>query len=222
MLSREQARIETELIGQPEILLNAQGEQLLSAVEQYISRFVILPVGTLLPVALWTLATHLYGQFESFPYLAIVSPTKRAGKTQLLKTLELLARASLRCTFPSPAVLYRVINDRQPTLLLDEVEFLSGRKSDHALAVIAILDAGFEAGGMVPRCGGAKGDKLEYFSVFCPKAFASIGRLPDTLADRSIVLHMQHKARTEKASRFSRQARREGPQGGVIQLLENH
>ena len=40
------------------------------------------------------------------------------------------------------------------------------------------------------------------FSTWCPKAIAAIGRLPDTLADRSIVIRMQRKAPAEPCERL--------------------
>jgi len=42
---------------------------------------------------------------------------------------------------------------------------------------------------------------LVRFSCFCPKAIASIGRLPETLADRSIVIRMQRKTAAEVCER---------------------
>jgi hypothetical protein len=46
-----------------------------------------------------------------------------------------------------------------------------------------------------------KGDLLE-FSPFCPKAFAGIGILPETVADRSIAIALQRKPRKVTKERF--------------------
>ena len=43
--------------------------------------------------------------------------------------------------------------------------------------------------------------QLASFSCWCPKAMAAIGRLPDTLADRCIVIRMQRKVAGEKCER---------------------
>src|SRR5258706_16149917 len=40
------------------------------------------------------------------------------------------------------------------------------------------------------------------FSSWCPKAIATIGRLPDTLADRCIIIRMQRKAIHEECDRL--------------------
>jgi hypothetical protein len=42
------------------------------------------------------------------------------------------------------------------------------------------------------------------FSVFCPKAIAGIGKLPDTVADRSIPIRMKRRAPNEAVERFRR------------------
>lgn len=200
-----------------------RGGELISSVETLITRFVILPRAGRLPIALWTMATHLFDVFDAFPYLALTSPAKRSGKTRLLKVLQLVCREPLRFTSPSAAALYRVIQDKKPTLLLDEVEFLTRTNSELTQAITVILNAGFERGCMVPRCGGPKGDKLEYFSVYCPKALARIGRLPETVADRSLAISMQRKRPEDKVERFIyHRAQRETQtlKTGITEMLE--
>jgi hypothetical protein len=46
------------------------------------------------------------------------------------------------------------------------------------------------------------GLRLARFSSWCPKAVAAIGRLPETLADRCIVVRMQRKTVAEKCERL--------------------
>jgi hypothetical protein len=192
----------------------SEAPDLLGSVEDFVGRFVGLPAGCLLPVTVWITATHVFESFQYFPYLAILSAVKGCGKTRLLQVLECLCQKPSRYTFPSAAVLYRTIQDRKPTLLLDEVENLSNPRSEVAKDIRAILNAGFEAGGKVPRCGGKRFDKVEDFTVYCPKAFAAIGNLPDTVAHRSIVIHMQRQRRTESVERFTR--KRVAPQAQAL------
>jgi hypothetical protein len=53
--------------------------------------------------------------------------------------------------------------------------------------------------------GGAKMNELQTFAVFCPKAFAGIGKsLPDTITDRSIVIRLERRTREEQVERFRR------------------
>src|SRR6266850_345678 len=48
----------------------------------------------------------------------------------------------------------------------------------------------------------AQPSRLERFSCWCPKLMSAIGRLPDTLADRCIVIRMQRKRADEKCERL--------------------
>jgi hypothetical protein len=43
---------------------------------------------------------------------------------------------------------------------------------------------------------------LKFFPVYGPKAFAAIGKLPDTLADRSIIMTMRRRRLDQKIERF--------------------
>ena len=48
----------------------------------------------------------------------------------------------------------------------------------------------------------ARRSGLAKFSCWCPKVMAAIGRLPDTLADRCIIIRMQRKRADEKCERL--------------------
>jgi len=164
--------------------------QMLAAVEAFFQRYVALPDRTLLPVALWATSTHLFECFTTFPYLAILSAVKGSGKTRLLEICEQVCARPWRASTVSPAAVFRKIASDSPTLLLDEAEVLSNPRSEVAQALRAILNAGYRAGASVPRCEPPK-HEVHNFPVFCPKAFTAIGRLPDTIADRSILIQMQ-------------------------------
>jgi hypothetical protein len=174
---------------------------LVSSVEDYIRRYAVLPQRAYLPTALWSIATYMPKAFGCFPYLALFSPAKRCGKTRLLEVLETLVSRPWRGTAPTAPALYRMLSD-SPTLLLDEVEGLNrGNASETVQAVNAVLNAGHRKGATVPRCVGKKYE-LEYFPTYGPKAFAVIGRLSDTLADRSIIVTMQRRTEGQRIERF--------------------
>jgi hypothetical protein len=89
-----------------------------------------------------------------------------------------------------------------PTLLLDEVEMLRGKdKSETTQIILAVLNAGHRRGATIPRCEGPK-QEIRHFPVYGPKLFAAIGRLPDTLMDRSIVIHMVRRTKAQQVERF--------------------
>jgi Protein of unknown function (DUF3631) len=174
---------------------------LLGNVEHFVRRFVVLPECAYLPLAVWAMATYFSKVFEAFPYVALVSPVKRCGKTRLLEILELLSESPWRGTAPSAAALFRMMGE-SPTLLLDEVEALTARHaSETQQTILAILNAGHRSGATIPRCDGPK-NQLKYFPVYGPKAFAAIGRLPDSLMDRSIVITMQRRRPDQPVERL--------------------
>jgi len=177
------------------------GPELLSAIEEYIKRYVVLPAAAYLAAALWAIATYASEWFDCFPYIALVSAVKRSGKTRLQEVLEPLVRDPWRGTAPSPAALYRML-ELAPTLLLDEVEMFNGNnKSEPTQILLAVLNAGHRKGSTIPRCEGPR-QEVRQFHVYGPKLFAAIGRLPGTLMDRSIVIHMRRRSRTEQVGRF--------------------
>lgn len=96
--------------------------------------------------------------------------------------------------------MFRLIEKEHPTLVLDEAEFLSGR-SDRAEAIRSLLNAGNRRGTTVPRCVG-QGHEIAEFRVYCPKVLCRIGKLPETIADRSIVVPMQRRKPCESVERF--------------------
>jgi Protein of unknown function (DUF3631) len=169
--------------------------------EKFIRRFCILPEVAYLPLAVWAVATHVPLAFDAFPYIALLSPVKRCGKTRLLEVLELLCAKPQRVTTVSSASLFRMMED-VPTLLLDEVEALrSNKPSDTTQAVLAILNAGHRRGATVTRCE-PPNHEVRHFPVYGPKVFAAIGGLTDTLADRCIIVEMHRKTTSQAVDRF--------------------
>jgi uncharacterized protein DUF3631 len=178
------------------------GPTLVKDVEAFLRRFVVLPAHTILPLALWAIATFAFKLFDAFPYLAITSPTKRCGKTRLLECLELLSHEARRAANPSEAALFRMIEKYGPTLLLDEAETLNG-KGERAEYLRALLNAGNRRNASVPRCvGHGTNQDVQDFSIYCPKIVAGIGRFPDTVTDRAICILMQRRKNSEVVSRF--------------------
>jgi hypothetical protein len=154
-------------------------------------RFASRPQQT--AVTLWVVHTHVFDQFETTPYLAITSPMKQSGKSRLFDVLALFAARAWLVITPSEAVVFRKIDASSPTLLLDEVDAIYGqKKGEHA---------GHRRGATVPRCVG-QDFRVKDFKVYSPKAFAGIGNLPSTVADRSIPIHLQRKRRDEEVEKF--------------------
>jgi len=190
-----------EIAAELGIKLASPPPDVIGEAERFIRRFAILPDAAYLPLATWAVATYVSQAFDAFPYIALVSPAKRCGKTRVLELLEVLCLKAWRGTSPTSAALYRMMAD-SPTLLLDEVEALRGKQvSEVSQAILAVLNAGHRKGATVPRCDGPT-HEVKHFPVFGPKAFAAIGGLPDTLADRSICITMQRKTASQTVARF--------------------
>jgi putative DNA primase/helicase len=130
--------------------------------------------------------------------LVILSPEKRCGKTTLLQVLSRLVYRPLFSCNISPSALYRTIQKYSPCLLIDEADsFLSNNEE-----LRGILNAGHtKEDSFVIR---TNKDSLEpeIFMTFGPKAIASIGKVPDTLIDRSIKIYLKRKRLEEKVKKL--------------------
>jgi hypothetical protein len=155
-------------------------------------------------IALWVAHTHAFAAADITPYLSVSSAEKRSGKSRLLDTLECLVPRPLRAAAISEAALFRSISvDPPPTLLFDEVDAIFGIRARPREDLRALLNAGFARGTKVHRC---VGDSFQVaaFDVFSAKALAGIGRLPDTVEDRSIPIRLRRRAASEEVERFRR------------------
>jgi hypothetical protein len=164
---------------------------LLDDVAAFVRRFVVVSDMQADAIALWVAHTHAAEAAETTPYLVLTSAEKRSGKTRLLEVLELVVHEPLPTANISDAALFRAIKELGPTLLLDEVDAIFGGKAREREDLRGLLNAGYRRGAVARRMGGAKMTTLEAFPVYCPKAFAAIGKLPDTIADRSIAIRLQ-------------------------------
>ncbi len=175
------------------------GASLLKDIAQVFSRYVVLSPRMAEVVALFTLYTYVFPDTFVSPLLAIQSPLMRCGKTTLMELLSCLVSKPLLQANASTATVFRVIEHACPTLLLDEADrWLFGNKE-----LYGVLNSGWRSGSAsVMRC-----DKETYevrkFSTWCPKVLALIGNLPETLADRSIVILMRRRAADEHVDRLS-------------------
>jgi hypothetical protein len=190
-----------ELKAEPTPEREIDGEKLIRDTETFIGRYLVLPTGACLVMALWALATYLAEVFDVFGYLCFQSPLPRCGKTRAIELLELLARAAWRGITPSEAGLFRFLATG-PTLLLDEVgSFTEKRKSERDQALLAILQAGYRKGATVLRWE-MNTRQPEKIPVYGPKAFCLVGSLPQALADRCIIIAMQRRRADQPLARF--------------------
>lgn len=174
------------------------GAALLDELAAVFRRFIVLPDSSPEALALWTVFTHAHDSFQVSPRLAITSPVKRCGKTTLLSILGVLVPRPLSASNVTAAVVFRVVEAARPTLLVDEADtFMDGRDE-----LRGILNSGHtRAAAFVVRCVGDDSEPRR-FATWTPVAVARVGRLPDTLADRSIAIPMRRRSSGEHVERL--------------------
>ena len=89
---------------------------------QLFRRYIVLPKGGAEALALWALHAWTMEAGDISPFMVLVSPTKRCGKTSALIILYYITPRSELASNISPSALFRYIEDVRPTLLIDEAD----------------------------------------------------------------------------------------------------
>src|SRR6476646_3023676 len=111
----------------PSSIHNSPSSSLLDALASLLPRFVILPKHAAETLALWIVHTYCFQFRDVSTYIGVESPEKRCGKTTLLGVLGKLVNRPVVASNISPSAFFRVIEEMQPTLLIDEADtFLQG------------------------------------------------------------------------------------------------
>ena len=149
-----------------------------------------LAPGAPLIEALFCLMTYVFDVCDTAPYLLYSSATASCGKSTSLERHEAVCCRAQKFTDPSPAVIYRLIEDERPTILLDEAEILD-EKSSRAGEIKALFNEGYKRSGKVPRCEEENGKLIvKWYGVYGPKVLAKIGNFKGTMLSRGIVIHL--------------------------------
>jgi putative DNA primase/helicase len=178
------------------------GAALLERLRQVFRHYIVLPKGADVVLALWVLHTWTFNAGEISPFMVLVSPVKRCGKTSVLILLYYLTPKSELASNISPTAIFRYIEETRPTLLIDEAD--SFVKDNEELR--GILNSGHtKAAANVIRNVEINGEhKPRRYSTWAPKAVAAIGGLADTLEDRGIRVLLQRKPPGAKVERLRR------------------
>jgi hypothetical protein len=165
------------------------GNRLLRRVEDLLQGHFILELGLPLLLSVWDFHTFMYDLFSHTPYLDINSPVKGCAKTTLAAAIARLSKNGMLVVNPTGPSIFRTIDQERPTLVIDEAAL-----QDSCLLTIA--NAGFsKMTGVVPR---AFKDGVRKYNIFCPKVFASLNPLPETVMDRCIRIPMKGLRREDK------------------------
>ena len=183
----------TRPAGAPSAPSTAPSLNVLSLVLALIEDHISITPAERMAIGLWALHTYVFDrQFKVTPRLALLSPMRGCGKTNVLILLEALCRRAFRADDPSAASLYNELWHRPGTpFLVDEGDNLQLFKNSGS-PLLRLFNSGHRRGGTIARfiSGWSK-----RFSTYAPLAIAAIGELPLPLMHRAILINMQRPRR---------------------------
>jgi len=176
----------------------------LAELTETMHRHVIADSPTITAAALWAMHTWCMDFLTISPLAHITAPEKRCGKTVLLTALSKVVCRPLPASNISPAALFRSMELWQPTLLIDEADtFLRDNEEARGL-----INSGlYRETAYVIRTVGDDHVPTQ-FRTWGAKVVCGIGKLADTIEDRSIPLRLRRKVPGERVDniRLSDQA----------------
>jgi putative DNA primase/helicase len=178
------------------------GAALLDEIRATNNRFIVLPMLADVLLTVWDLHTYVFDCFGYTPYLHVTSPEKECGKSTLGELMNHLCANATTPGGMSAAAMFRRIESRKPTLLLDEWDTLS---DENRQAALNVLNTGFKWNGVYTICDGDD-HEVRDFHTFCPKAIFGLAeaKLPDTTRSRCFALTLQKKLPDEKVEKLTR------------------
>jgi hypothetical protein len=179
------------------------GEGLLHDLAGVVKRHVVIDDHSVVATVLWTILSYCADLVDTLPLLVVLSPARRCGKSRLLTVLDRLVRRAMSVVLITPATVYRSIEQFHPSLLLDEADTLFRDSHGNENGELrAIFNSGFTRDqAWVPRCVGENAE-VELFSTWAPKVVALVGKLPDTIYDRSIPIRLKRRSKSEVIKAF--------------------
>ncbi|MGI9038094.1 MAG: DUF3631 domain-containing protein [Gemmatimonadota bacterium] len=174
------------------------GGDLLSELRRTLTCLVVLPEHADVATSLWILFTHAHDAWEVSPILCITSATKRCGKTTLMHLLSALTPRPLLTSNITPAALFRIVEACSPTLLIDEADSFFASRDE----LRGIVNSGHRRGSAYVIRTAGDDHEPRTFATWSPKAIAQIGRPPETIIDRSMVIGMRRRAPDEAVERL--------------------
>jgi hypothetical protein len=192
------------------------GAELLTEVANAIGSYVVMDAQQRDATALWATFTHAHDLRDYAPLLVITSPMKRCGKTRLEETLARLAPKAQPSSGLTAALMPRLIERHHPTLLVDEFDAMMKGDKEMAEMLRGLLNSSFNRAGAVVlklvSVGGGDWQERQ-FSIWTPACIAGIGRVPETVEDRSVIIRLIRKLTGERVKRLR------GEDGGELAVL---
>jgi hypothetical protein len=161
--------------------------ELFNEVKRYFMTHIDQPEWASMLEAVWVFGTYVFDTFEAFPYFYLFGE-KGSAKTRILDMFSILGNMGGGAVLinPSPASLFRAIHSLQPTVCIDELQDMEkDEKSDNWKDILNMINSGYKRGGVVARIK-PNTFAVEYFNIYCPKAFASTTPPHPVLATRCL------------------------------------
>jgi hypothetical protein len=160
-------------------------------------RYVVVHDDVAIAITLWLLFSWVHEVAVHSPLLIATSAEPDSGKSTLLGVLGFLVPRAYSAVELTGANIYRIVDLKKPTLLIDEADQLFRRKA----ALAEIVNAGWTRGSArIPRM--VHGVIYE-FDAFCPKVIGMLGlNLPGATAGRAIVCMLWPKLPSERVADF--------------------
>ncbi|MEM9652484.1 MAG: DUF3631 domain-containing protein [Actinomycetota bacterium] len=198
---------------------DVDGADLLDELGAALARYVVLPTPEAsVAVTLWIAATHAAPAWNTAPRLVIRGPEKRCGKSRLLDIIEATCHWPRMTVNATPSAIYRSIGlvpGDPPTILLDEADTVFGPAAGDHEDLRGILNAGHQRNRPALRYDAAA-RSVEEIETYAMAALAGIGRMPDTIEDRAVIIKMRRRAPHEVVSPY--RLRRDGPPLRALKL----
>jgi len=138
-------------------------------------------------LASWILYAWIPEQFSVLPRL-LVNGATNTGKSRVLDLIRLIGNKGLASTDMSPAVMYRIAEQYQPTLSYDEAQDMVGDK-DKKAAIFNIFKAGYDRRPVLRMNESNEG--IDVFRVENPLAMAVKNYdPPEDVLNRSLIFNM--------------------------------
>ena len=175
-------------------------DALLREIAEAIETFMVLPPKAADTIALWVLSVWCLEAFDVFPMLIFSSPSPICGKSTMLEILGELVPRPLLASGVTSAVIYRVTDRYDPTILADEADTWG---SDASEDLRGVINSGHRrSSAVIWRCVGESYEP-KGFSTWGGKILALIGKqMPVTWKSRSIIITMQRKRKEDQVSKL--------------------
>jgi hypothetical protein len=195
-LWEESERAKEQVRHEEHVRYSLNSLQLVRELQEYFGARRSVSRNVTLIEALFTMNNHrkLFILSDTTPYMLYDSATPGCGKTVTLERHQAINDPAYMFVTPTPAVVFRLIQEEQPVYIQDEADWLDNTRDPRTLDINAMLNEGYKSSGRVPRVEEENGKRVvKWYAVYSPKILARIGDFDGTLLSRGISIHLTKK-----------------------------